>query len=460
MRRAWEKGPHLVNELIYQDMVDPFGIDVDSMGDKERDIYGNLKNALAKKYGSLYAIPAEERRAVTMILTGRDFVDEKGRRHLSKKSREYSELKGEVMGLMDSPKGRLPFLDKYYVPQPHRSQVPTYMDSLPKLFLPYQHNAASAFFDAQRKTTPDRQFTTVLIPEQTYTAALKHLGNGIRVYGAIGEELRKQGLRYLIEPDDGSDLFTVKEALKDFFEPERGMFVKDIASMTNISKSSVPLRLSVFMAKKLDAANLAILAVDPKDDPIQKVLQFSEAQKARQAGDESMMLPESPYIENGVIVPKKNFYLQAGMGRMLFENSPFGELNQLMLQVELSPVEEHAAIRGEIQRVIRLAGLARVSDVLPSKAALSGGYQLDYEVGAENQQAFQQAAGLRQYGPLTGGFSRYKDPVRKSSEIQLSKEEKEADMKELDAFLKREKEGHERYMRETIHGEELSKGRK
>jgi hypothetical protein len=325
------------------------------------------------------------------------------------------------MGLMDSPEGRLPFLDKYYVPQPHRSQVPTYMDTQSKLLIPFRYNAASAFFDEQRKTTLDRQFTSVLIPEQTYKAAYKHLINGLRVYGAIGEELRKQGLRYLIEPDDGSDLFTLKEALKDFVEFERGMFVKDLGAMTNISQSSVPLRLSTYFAKGLSAANIEILAVDPKDDPIQKVLQFSEAQKARLAGDESITLPESPYIENGILVPKKNFWLQAGMGRMVFENSPLGEINQLMLQIEQSPVEEHAAIRGEIQRIVRLAGLARVSEVLPSKASRSAGFQLEHEVGGPMQDV-QKAAGLRQYGPLTGGLSTFPQPDETDEADKVKKE--------------------------------------
>ena len=385
MRRAWEKGPHLLNEVLYQDMVDPFGIDVDSMGEQEKMLYGNLKNTLATKYGSLYSIPDEDRQAITMILTGRNFVDERGRRHLSTKSVRYSELKAEVKGMMNSPEGRLSegAINKYYVPRPHGSQTPTYTDTQSKLMLPYRYNAASAFFDEQRKTTSDRQFTSILLPEQTYKASYKHLINGVRVFGAIGEEIRKQGLRYLIEPDDGSDLFTLKESLKDFVEFERGMFVKDLAAMTNISESSVPLRLATDFALMLTTMNFEILAVDPKDDPILKVLQFSKAQKARQAGDKSVVVPDSPYIQNGILVPKKNFYLQAGMGRMLFENSPLGELNQLMLQMEQSPVEQHAGIRGEIQRIVRVAGLARVSDVLPSKAAQSGSYELINEAGGE-----------------------------------------------------------------------------
>ena len=430
MRRAWEKGPHLLNEVLYQDMVDPFGIDVDSMGEQEKMLYGNLKNTLATKYGSLYSIPDEDRQAITMILTGRNFVDERGRRHLSTKSDRYSELKAEVKGMMNSPEGRLSegAINKYYVPQPHGSQTPSYTDTQSKLMLPYRYNAASAFFDEQRKTTSDRQFTSILLPEQTYKASYKHLINGVRVFGAIGEEIRKQGLRYLIEPDDGSDLFTLKESLKDFVEFERGMFVKDLAAMTNISESSVPLRLATDFALMLTTMNLEILAVDPKDDPILKVLQFSKAQKARQAGDKSVVVPDSPYVQNGILVPKKNFWLQAGMGRMLFENSPLGELNQLMLQMEQSPVEQHAGIRGEIQRIVRVAGLARVSDVLPSKAAQSGSYELINEAGGEMLDK-KDMDNLRYLGPI----GTYGDGAKADDEADKAEKEVADRFKRLEA---------------------------
>ena len=331
---------------------------------------------------------------------------------------------------MNSPEGRLSegAINKYYVPQPHGSQTPSYTDTQSKLMLPYRYNAASAFFDEQRKTTSDRQFTSILLPEQTYKASYKHLINGVRVFGAIGEEIRKQGLRYLIEPDDGSDLFTLKESLKDFVEFERGMFVKDLAAMTNISESSVPLRLATDFALMLTTMNLEILAVDPKDDPILKVLQFSKAQKARQAGDKSVVVPDSPYVQNGILVPKKNFYLQAGMGRMLFENSPLGELNQLMLQMEQSPVEQHAGIRGEIQRIVRVAGLARVSDVLPSKAAQSGSYELINEAGGEMLDK-KDMDNLRYLGPI----GTYGDGAKADDEADKAEKEVADRFKRLEA---------------------------
>ena len=44
-----------------------------------------------------------------------------------------------------------------------------------------------------------------------------------------------------------------------------------------------------------------------------------------------------------------------------------------------------------------------------------------------------------------------------STEVSMTPEQLAADKKELDAFLKREKEGHERYMRETKYADEMNR---
>ena len=96
------------------------------------------------------------------------------------------------------------------------------------------------------------------------------------------------------------------------------------------------------------------------------------------------VLPEDPFLNGEALVPSSAYYISGGMPALIFKHSPIDELNKILLKLELSPQEEKAGARGELQRWIGTAGIFDVKDINPMLTAARESWQRADEIGEKD----------------------------------------------------------------------------
>tara|TARA_R110002051_G_scaffold212271_1_gene277465 strand:- start:7280 stop:15004 length:7725 start_codon:yes stop_codon:yes gene_type:complete len=373
LNRAYSKGSDFASEMLYEDMVDPLGFNVDRMNDVERDAYDGLKKALFDKYGVPAAqLPAPLRRQIQLAFSGRSTIFEDGR---------WYELDSEGLELRESLKKYRNKFDRFYVEKPSRSSMAQYDLSRDAIKVPYAMDEANKIFhDLLSVSNPNRTYTTFLFPEQSYKAAASHGILATSALFAMIDNLRTIGPEYIMNEDDGSGLFTVWYPILEMIQPERALLASDLAASVNLNQSAVPYRVAGTLAKWLDARGFEILPVDAKEDPLSKQMLYDEAMQEFEDG-KIKIEPDDPYLNGAVLVPTKRYYISGGLPAMFLKHSPFDELNGYMKKLEESPNEKKAEIRGDLQKWFRTLGIMDVRDVNPVKTAAMEAWQREKEAG-------------------------------------------------------------------------------
>ena len=373
LNRAYSKGSDFASEMLYEDMVDPLGFNVDRMNDVERDAYDGLKKALFDKYGVPAAqLPAPLRRQIQLAFSGRSTIFEDGR---------WYELDSEGLELRESLKKYRNKFDRFYVEKPSRSSMAQYDLSRDAIKVPYALDESNKIFhDLLSVSNPNRTYTTFLFPEQSYKAAASHGILATSALFAMIDSFRTIGPDYIMNEDDGSDLFTVQYPLLEMIQPERALLAADLAAAVNLNKSAVPYRVAGTLAKWLDARGFEILPVDAKEDPLSKQMLYDEAMQDFEDG-KIKIEPDDPYLNGAVLVPTKRYYISGGLPAMFLKHSPFDELNGYMKKLEESPDEKKAEIRGDLQKWFRTLGIMDVRDVNPVKTAAMEAWEREKEAG-------------------------------------------------------------------------------
>ena len=371
LNRSYSKGTDFMSEMLYEDMVDPLGFNVDQMNDTERDAYEGLKNALFEEYGVPIAqIPEPLKRQIQLAFSGRSTIFEDGR---------WYEIDSEGLKLRNKMKKYQGVFNRFYVEKPSRSSMARFDLTRDAIKVPYAMNEANKTFHALLSVSdPNRTFSTFLIPEQSYKAAANHTVLTTSAIFQIMDNMRTIGPEYILNEDDGSDLFTVAYPLLELIQPERALLAADLAAAVDLNKSAAPYRIAAPLAKFLDSRGFEILAIDPKEDPLAKKMQYSEAMEDYRSG-KIKVPPEDPYLRGGILVPTKRYYISGGLPAMFLKHSPFDELNGYMKKMEETPAEELAGARGDFQKWMRTLGIMDVRDVNPRKTAAGEAYEREKE---------------------------------------------------------------------------------
>jgi hypothetical protein len=242
--------------------------------------------------------------------------------------------------------------------------------------MPYAWNEQNKKFHELMNRTEgtDRTFATILLPEQSYIAAARHMIMATLAVTGMLTEIRNLGPDYISGADDGGDLFRVTKPLLDLFQPERGLIVSDLVAATNLSDSAVPYRLAQPLAKLMYDSGYEILPVTPKEDPLTKKISYSQMMQDFKEGKISTV-PEDPFLRGETLTTTNRYYLSGGVGTLILKNSIFDEFNAIMKKFEQTPREEHEGIRGELMRWARTWGIVDIRDVNPKKVAAGEAYE-------------------------------------------------------------------------------------
>ena len=382
LNRSYRRGTELISELIYEDFVDPLGVHVESFDAEEREAYDALKADLCNELGfdSINEIPPELKTQIRLAFSGRDSLFEHGRWYkIDTRGRKLREL------FRNSKKGHsyINLMNKALIEKPDRSSLPGYDQIRDAILVPYAMNEQNKkFWGLMAQQNRNATYTSILLPEQSYKAAVKHISLVASTFLGMMNYAADAGPDYLTDawsPDDTDELFTFSKPLFDLTSPDRALIVSDLVA--SASENGVPYRLSGYLAKHLDQLGYDILAVDESEDPLSKRLTYEETMKKYQDGD-IKVFPEDPYLRGGVLKPDKRYYISGGIMTMLLKHSPVDELNGIMKRFEQGNIESAAGLRGELQRWARMAGVD-IRDVNVDKIMKQTQYELDKEVGGD-----------------------------------------------------------------------------
>ena len=377
LNRAYERSTELTTQLLFEGMVDPLGVNTDGMTTEELDAYEALKASLAEEYGvPVSQMPDALKRQIRIAFSGRPSILENGRIY---------ELDDLGRNLRDNPnyKKFRELFDGRVVPMASRAALADYDSTRNAILMPYALNEQNKiYFElANRTQATSGAFTAFLLPEQSYKAAANHIGHTTMALFQMGNLIREAGPAYFSDAEDGSELFQFLTPATKVVDPERGLFVSDALQALDINDGR-PYRLHPLIAKQLDQMSIDVLPVDKKSDPIRRKLGYSEAVKQFNEG-KIKTLTEDPFLLGETLEPVNNYYLAGGIGAMVMRNLPLGELNQLLLKYEKTPLEQQEGLRSEIQRWARLSGIVDVRDVQPKITARSARFGAKEEVSGK-----------------------------------------------------------------------------
>ena len=329
MRRAYDRGTELISNMMYEDLVDPYGIDVESMKELEPalyDAYWNMKRELVDYYGSPEDVPDEVHREVMLWLNGAQAG------HALSNGSTYTsdELKRKLMKYSTR-------FQEYSVPRPKMESRRTYRRIRPGIAVPHAYTKnAKAFIDGIRQTTPDTPYTFVMLPEPAYQAAFHHMSYTAAAMILMGKDL-VEGPASLVTESDGTEPLTNSFAtLAEVFAPQKAPAASELFASMGLEKAAYPQRLHPSLVKMAEAHGVEVFPTTPVEDP------FATEEERKKALEEA----REARVEAGII-KQKRYYMSPGMARLVFVNNPIGELNSLLLKKEKTPLQA-ATLEGEI----------------------------------------------------------------------------------------------------------------
>ena len=393
MRRAYDKGSDALSELVYAASVDENGIYVDGLPDDLRQSYFALKKEIYGRYEVDGRIPPIVREELRLFVSGSVVRASLGQlRQTTEITEEFIDI---ARGLKDE-EGKPLLVDRrslaaFYVPRTDRSSMPNYLHDRISLRLPYLPERAvdvsidpeipgefkqtmKTWTDLYRQNRPDAPYMGLFLPEPTYNAAMNHFTYLASTMLLTIGEIEELGDAWFTDEDDGSDAISPITPLNALLNTERTIGVSDAMASLGIGGSQIPRKVHPAFAFFADYSGLDVLELDERDDPYSLLI---ERKKDIDAGKDVGPLPlKRPGVETK---KDKVYYLMPGVMQLAFNNSPFGEVNDILLKMEKTSPEKAAGMRGNLQVAIRTALGLDMRDITRERTASAAKYQAEEE---------------------------------------------------------------------------------
>ena len=431
LNRAYTKGADLASELLYEGIVDPLGINADGMDDTQREAYESLKAALSRDLGGipLSRLPAPYKRQLRMALTGRDVIYEDGmiyniddfglkmREDFGKQMRDaYPGLGGE--------------LEKRYVEKPSRSSIARYAQNRTSVMVPNVMNEQNKiFYEMMDRQNPNRTFTSYVLPEQSYIASANFVSLVTLSSFALIDKIKNVGPEeWFGGADDGADLFSVRYPINEILQAERSLLVPDLLPLVDLNQDAIPYQVAPILAKKLDEWGIPVLVVNPKEDPLNLKLTYIESMKKLESGEITAQ-PDDPYLNGATLEPTMRYYIDGGVGALIFKHSIADELNGVLKKWAETPHEAVSGLDGDLRKLARTWGLIDIYEFSPDRTAKGEAWEAEKETGGHDIP-----------GVVAARDAKYIDLEDYPDEKAKQTAEREARKKKIDAARKKENE--------------------
>lgn len=386
MRRGYEKGTDLISHLVYDMMVDEFGIDVDALNPELKESYDGFKAILVQEYGSLSKIPPDVRQDIRIYLAGGNFAFTDGSLFQGSIRQKRLHEMAQEAGISPVEMGR------YFVERPDKAGRATYMRERPGIDIPYTRDEwteptlpgkppkiwtknINDWLDLYQLQHPDSPYNTLFLPEPVYMASFDHMANTTASLILFMKAMKDSGPSLLLDVDDGSEAVSFMDPLLEVLQPSRAPFFGELMGAMNMNSAAHPKKIHPILAKFIEEdLGIEVLGIDEKKDPYLFSLQRREA---IEAGEEPMA-EDVP-----TATTKINHYMMPGPWQLLFANSPFGELNDIMLKGSQTPLEEASGTQGEIYRWARIFTGLDQKETFRSRTAKSEMFKAQQDIGSK-----------------------------------------------------------------------------
>lgn len=368
MRRAYDKGSEYLSYLTYGAMVDENGIAVDSLPPELRSTYFAFKKQMQDLYGENGKIPAPIQEEIRLFVAQSMIKTTGGK--VMQGSVYYDDFI-DIAASIKGEDGKSVGLDRralasYYMPIPDKSGLQTYFRDRISFPLPYApekfgetpvnyappedfQNSTKAWNDLYRQKRADAPYMAFFMPEPTYVAAFNHFSYLMATKILMMQKMEDMGDRWFTDEDDGSDAITPLAAVNALLSPARAPVLSDVQASLGTGGATIPKRVAQDLVHFFDYHLIDLLELDESEDIFDIQLQ---QQRDEAEGREPRDLPIKPI--DAPIVPTKRYYMMPGVAQMLFINSPLGELNDILLKAEKTPMEKASGIRGDVQKWLRV----------------------------------------------------------------------------------------------------------
>jgi hypothetical protein len=361
LRRAEEGIPELYAALMWEHMTgeDPYGVfDVDSLPQEVRDQYYIYRDRLENGYGPIEDLSPEEQQRLFIAygktlnqLTPEEIsVIENG---FGSPENMPEELKTAIRQLFTTGRhgtfkaaGKIyqvdQFLEKYagfneptqaslelqtyVIPKPDVSGRSSYVRDRAGFFVPpamtenvrkyYTHTRSIS------STKVDTPYTEFLLPDTTINAGFRHIANTVAFSILAADYMGLDG-GLLTDSSEGGDAIMpsipFEEVLSVRSTPIPGLFL----DMVTDERLQYPRRVHPLIAGIVeDTFNMKLLRIaNLENDPFKDDEQYTLEAEERTAQD------------SGVVLTNERIYMMPGAWRLLFENSPLGELNSVLMRM-------------------------------------------------------------------------------------------------------------------------------
>lgn len=365
LRRARERSADAITAILYNSVGNEYGVDVESMPPDLQQSYYALITKFEESYPDSEP-PEDAKRAMRLLLSGRGVGVEGGR---------YIQTSGALQELRNA--GALAELQQYAVyaaPRPEKSSRPSRLRERAGIAVTFPRTEAARLYYSL--VGDDHTYMELFYPESTIEAGMKHLTQVSAAYFLLGSAGADAFLGGTLK-EGGLDEVKLNRVLQSVADPSRSPLLMPLLAGTS-DEFATPVRVSKvlagategvltihpFIGKLMDDAyGTTFLRTPAKEDPFVVDPDKGEMMGVPKEAADRLRALQKQYPDAGVIRDER-YRIPGGTWSILFENSPLGELNALLLRWETKPLER-TALRGQILRWARGAAGFDVEEISP-----------------------------------------------------------------------------------------------
>jgi hypothetical protein len=365
LRRARERSADAITAILYNSVGNEYGVDVESMPPDLQQSYYALITKFEESYPDSEP-PEDAKRAMRLLLSGRGVGVEGGR---------YIQTSGALQELRNA--GALAELQQYAVyaaPRPEKSSRPSRLRERAGIAVTFPRTEAARLYYSL--VGDDHTYMELFYPESTIEAGMKHLTQVSAAYFLLGSAGADAFLGGTLK-EGGLDEVKLNRVLQSVADPSRSPLLMPLLAGTS-DEFATPVRVSKvlagategvltvhpFIGKLMDDAyGTTFLRTPAKEDPFVVDPDKGEMMGVPKEAADRLRALQKQYPDAGVIRDER-YRIPGGTWSILFENSPIGELNALLLRWETKPLER-TALRGQILRWARGAAGFDVEEISP-----------------------------------------------------------------------------------------------
>ena len=388
LRRGLEGKADLLTYALYEGVVDPYGVDAqtlrEEMSPEKYSWYFSMRKVLEFGYGPLdqmdadtkamledsfgplddvdedtralletgfggpHKVPEEVRRAVRMIVQGKQVSFEDG-----KLFQLETDFYGEI-----SKRGVS--LENLTIPKPSKSDRRFYQENLSGVALTTR---ATEIVRKYYDTVPGNyQYTEIFLPESTIHAGFKHISGVLALETLAASALLKGTVGRLTEGEDDPNISSLKlygqafgNVMAEMVPVDRAPLIGDALAQMNIA-DTIPVRVDEHLVGIIQSIGLPIQTWDAAQDVDGfETLMQTDVAAGRLTEDQARAI--STYGET-------RYYIPPGFPSAAFRAIPFlMDMNNASMLLKISPASEAAGLQQQnLERAARFLGL-NVSDV-------------------------------------------------------------------------------------------------